>query len=265
MLNTFPIFTAFILGLLTILDPCTLMTSITAIGFIDREISNKRRVLSNGLMFVTGKLVTYILLSIPFMMGAQTSGLQHLLDEWGEPILAGFLLICGVLLLFAGHHHHNHDHGMSKWLQAVDNQSSGFWSFMLGIFFAIAFCPHRLIYFITMIDITLTLPMSWGWMMPIVFGLATGLPIMIIAWLISYSAVEIANLTNRMSSFEKWFRYICSILFLSAGVYMGIHSYHHEHAHEHGCSCECHESGCTQHHDHDACGHEGCQHEHHHE
>ena len=31
---------AFVLGLLTILDPCTLMTSITAIGYIDKEINN---------------------------------------------------------------------------------------------------------------------------------------------------------------------------------------------------------------------------------
>ena len=80
-------FTAFVLGLLTILDPCTLMTSITAIGFIDKEINNRRKVLTNGLMFVLGKLATYILLSIPFMMGAQTEKIQHILGHWGEPIL----------------------------------------------------------------------------------------------------------------------------------------------------------------------------------
>ncbi|MBQ6977662.1 MAG: sulfite exporter TauE/SafE family protein, partial [Paludibacteraceae bacterium] len=59
------IFTAFLLGLLTILDPCTLMTSITAISYIDKEINNRRKVLTNGLMFVLGKLATYVLLSIP--------------------------------------------------------------------------------------------------------------------------------------------------------------------------------------------------------
>ena len=45
------ILTALLLGLLTILDPCTLMTSITAISYIDKEINNKRLVLTNGLMF----------------------------------------------------------------------------------------------------------------------------------------------------------------------------------------------------------------------
>ena len=233
------IFTALLLGLLTILDPCTLFTSITAISYIDRELANKREVLLNGLMFVLGKLVTYVLLSIPFIMGAQTEGIQHILEHYGEPILGVFMLICGVVLLYSGHHHHNHDHGMSKWLQSVGSESSWLWSFMLGIFFAIAFCPHRLVYFITMIDITISLPAAWNWILPIVFGLGTGLPIMLIAWLVSYSAVSIGNLTNKLHTFEKWFRYICAVLFLALGVYMCIHTFHHhDHDHEHGVSVQ---------------------------
>lgn len=232
------IFTALLLGLLTILDPCTLMTSITAIGYIDKEINNRRLVLTNGLMFVLGKLATYVLLSIPFLMGAQTEGIQHILGHWGEPILAAFMLICGIVLLFSGHHHHEHDHGISKWLKETDSKESWLWSFILGIFFAIAFCPHRLVYFLTMIDITLTLPSSWNWLMPIVFGLGTGLPIMLIAWLVSYSAVSIGNLTNRLQTFEKWFRHICAILFLALGVYLAVH-----------CVIEYHEhDGCCEHH-----------------
>ena len=160
--------TALLLGLLTILDPCTLMTSITAIGYIDKEINNRRKVLTNGLMFVLGKLATYLLLSIPFLMGAQTDGIQHILGHYGEPILAGFMLVCGVVLLISGHHHHEHDHGISKFLQNADSNASWLWSFILGIFFAIAFCPHRLVYFLTMIDITLTLPSAWNWVMPVV-------------------------------------------------------------------------------------------------
>ena len=232
------ILTALVLGLLTILDPCTLMTSITAIAFIDREISNRRRMLTCGLMFVLGKLLTYVLLSIPFLMGSQLNSVQHVLEHWGEPILAIIMLLCGVILLFAGHHHHEHDHGISRWLKEVDDKQSWFWSFFLGIFFAIAFCPHRLVYFVTMIDIALTLPSTWNWLMPVIFGLGTGLPILVIAWLISFSAVNIESLRSRMGTIEKWLRYICAILFLATGIYMGIHTLHHDHEHHHhGCEC----------------------------
>ncbi|MBR1877942.1 MAG: sulfite exporter TauE/SafE family protein [Paludibacteraceae bacterium] len=228
------IFTALLLGLLTILDPCTLMTSITAISYIDKEINNRRKVLTNGLMFVLGKLVTYVLLSVPFLLGAQTDGIQHLLSRLGEPVLAAFMIICGVVLLFSGHHHHEHDHGISNMLQKADSDSSWLWSFVLGIFFAIAFCPHRLVYFLTMIDITLTLPGTWNWLMPVIFGLGTGLPIMLIAWLVSYSAVSIGKLTSRMGTFEKWFRHICAGLFIVLGVYLAIHCVMEAHEHEDG-------------------------------
>lgn len=205
-----------------ILDPCTLFTSIAAIGYIDREMQNRKRVLITGGMFVMGKLVTYVLLSIPFIMGAHTDGIHHFLEHWGEPLLAMFMLVCGVLLLFSGHHHHDHDHGVSKWLQTVDDKSSWLWAFMLGIFFAIAFCPHRLMYFFTMIEMSVSLESAWTWVMPVVFGLGTGLPIMILAWLISYSVVNTEVLTKKVQSFEKWFRYACAVLFLGFGIYLTI-------------------------------------------
>ena len=75
--------TALLLGLLMILDPCTLFTSIAAIGYIDKEITNRQKVLLNGLMFVFGKLATYTLLAIPFIMGAKTDGIKHFLQDWG--------------------------------------------------------------------------------------------------------------------------------------------------------------------------------------
>ena len=232
------IFTSLLLGFLMILDPCTLFTSIAAIGYIDKEINNRRKVLLNGLMFVLGKLATYTLMAIPFIMGARTEGIKHFLHHWGEPMLAGFMIVCGILLLFTGRHHHEHDHGMSKWLSSMDGQSSGFWSFMLGIFFAIAFCPHRLVYFFTMVDIAITLPFSWNWLLPIVFGLGTGLPIMIVAWLISYSAVSIILLKEKLHSVEKWIRYVSAVLFIGFGIYLCVHIFAHK-GHHH-CEHEPH-------------------------
>lgn len=223
---TFPILSAILtslmLGFLMILDPCTLFTSIAAIGYIDREMHNRRRVLITGLMFVLGKLLTYVLVSIPFIMGSHTDGIHHFLNHWGEPLLAGFMIICGILLFFSGHHHHDHDHGMSKWLQTVDDKSSWFWAFMLGIFFAIAFCPHRLMYFFTMIEMSVSLESAWTWFMPVIFGLGTGLPIIIIAWIICYSAITTEVLTAKVKRFEKWFRYICAVLFLGFGIYLAL-------------------------------------------
>ncbi len=240
--------TAFLLGLLMILDPCTLFTSIAAVGYINKEISNKRRVLCTGAMFVLGKLVTYVLLAIPFIMGAQTEGIKHWLNHWSEPLLATFMIICGVVLLFTGSHHHDHDHGVKKWIQSIDSQSSGLWAFMLGIFFAIAFCPHRFIFFFNMINLSVALPTSWNWLLPVVFGIATGIPIMIIAWLISYSAISMDKLNDRIHGIQKWIRYMSAALFIGFGIYLCVHLF----AHKQSCSCGhdhtehvCHDEHCS--------------------
>ena len=133
---------------------------------------------------------------------------------------------------------------MTKWLKTVDSQNSGFWSFMLGIFFAIAFCPHRLVYFFTMVDIAVSLPVTWNWVLPILFGLGTGLPIMVIAWLISYSVVSMSTIHDRLHTIEKWIRYVSAVLFIGFGIYLCVHIFAH--------TCE-----------HGQCEHEQCEHEHH--
>ena len=92
-----------------------------------------------------------------------------------------------------------------------------------------------------MIDIAITLPYSWNWILPIVFGLGTGLPIMIIAWLISYSAVSISTLTAKLHTIEKWVRYISAILFIGFGIYLCAHIF------VHGNQCECEHHHHTMH------------------
>ena len=39
-----PVWTAFLLGLLTALSPCPLATNIAAIGFIGKDIENRKRI-----------------------------------------------------------------------------------------------------------------------------------------------------------------------------------------------------------------------------
>lgn len=220
------------LGILTIIDPCTLFTSIAAIGYIDKEVSNKRRVIVSGAMFVLGKMVCYCLLSIPFLLGAQTDSIQHLIEHYGEPVMAIFILLCGVFMLVSGHLHHHHDHGFFTNLEKRDSRYSWFWAFLMGLFFAVAFCPHRLIYFLTMIDIALTEAYSYSWVVPIIFSLGTGLPVMLVAVILAYSASGIGKLTNSVGRFEKWFRYTCGVLFIIAGLYLVAHSFSHHHHEE---------------------------------
>ena len=59
-----PVVTAFVLGLLTAISPCPLATNITAIGFISRDIGNRKRIFRNGLLYTLGRIITYTLLGL---------------------------------------------------------------------------------------------------------------------------------------------------------------------------------------------------------
>lgn len=48
-----PVLTAFLLGLLTALSPCPLATNIAAIGFIGKEMEDRKRVFRNGLLYLS--------------------------------------------------------------------------------------------------------------------------------------------------------------------------------------------------------------------
>ena len=55
--STTPLLTAFLLGLLTALSPCPLATNIAAIGFIGKDIENRRQIFRNGLLYTLGRIV----------------------------------------------------------------------------------------------------------------------------------------------------------------------------------------------------------------
>ncbi|MGR8941668.1 MAG: urease accessory protein UreH domain-containing protein, partial [Gammaproteobacteria bacterium] len=69
-----PAASAFLLGLMTGLSPCPLATNITAIGYIGRELQDRRRVLWNGLLYTLGRAITYTGLGLVLYFGALMMG-----------------------------------------------------------------------------------------------------------------------------------------------------------------------------------------------
>ena len=63
---------------------------------------------------------------------------------------------------------------------------------------------------------------SEGYLLPVIFALATGLPVMLVAWILAYSVAGIGKFYNRVQTFQKWFNYVVAILFLLVGIYYGL-------------------------------------------
>jgi cytochrome c-type biogenesis protein len=209
--------TAIILGLMTAISPCPLATNITAIGFISRDIDNSKRVFLNGLVYTLGRAISYTLLAVILYFGANQMNVSMLFQGWGEKILGPLLIVIGLFMLdiikinFPG---------ISKLADRIGENSKGsYWSaLLLGMIFALAFCPYSGVLYFAML-IPMTISSASGLYLPVLFAIATGLPVIIFAWLLAYAVGNVGKLYNQIKTFELWFRRVVAVIFILAGFY----------------------------------------------
>ena len=58
-----------------------------------------------------------------------------------------------------------------------------------------------------------------GYTLPAVYALATGLPVVAVAWIIAYSMGSIAGFYQKMQVFQKWLNRSVAALFIIVGIY----------------------------------------------
>lgn len=216
--SNIPLLTAFILGLMTAISPCPLATNITATAYLSKDISDKRRVLFNGVFYTLGRMFSYTALGTVFYFGASRFRVAQWLQDIGGVWLGVALVIFGVLMLDMVKINFP---GFSKLTQKFGNKEGKktyLDAFLLGVLFALAFCPYSgVLYFGGLIPLTIASPS--GLLLPPVFAIATGLPVMVIAWLLAYSIGSIGKFYNRMQVFQKWFKRIIAAVFIIVGFY----------------------------------------------
>lgn len=155
--STVPILTAFLLGLLTAVSPCPLATNIAAVGYISKDLENRRRVFLNGLLYTLGRVATYTLLGAVLIAvlraGASVFAIQKAIGKWGEMLIAPALILIGLFMLF-GHRLNLPNFGFSGRGERM-GRGGGWGALLLGILFSLAFCPTSGVFYFGML-----IPMS---------------------------------------------------------------------------------------------------------
>ena len=209
--------TAIILGLMTAISPCPLATNISAIGFISRDLKDSKRVFLSGLVYTLGRAISYTGLALLIFFGASKMNVSMLFQGWGEKLLGPVMILIGLFML---------DviklklPGLSGLTNKIGENSKGsYWStLLLGMVFALAFCPYSgVLYFVMLIPITVA--SASGLYLPVLFAIATGLPVIVFAWLLAYAVGNVGKLYNQIKTFELWFRRIVSVIFIVVGIY----------------------------------------------
>lgn len=209
--------TALILGLMTAISPCPLATNITAIGFISRDIEDRRKVFLNGIVYTLGRTFSYSTLALLIFFGASKLNISMLFQGWGEKLLGPLMVVIGLFMLdvikipFLSLH---------QLTEKLGDKSRGSYlsTFLLGVLFALAFCPYSAVLYFAML-IPMTVASASGLYLPIIFAIATGLPVIIFAWLLAFAVGNVGKVYNRIRQFEQIFRKVVSVLFILAGIY----------------------------------------------
>ena len=217
--SSFPLIAAFFIGLMTALSPCPLATNITAIAYISKKIGDGKKTLLTGIVYTLGRMLTYVLLaSLIVYIGVNVQAVSLFLQRYGERILGPLLILIGLIMLNLIKLPSLKSGERITKLKEKLSEKGYLGAFLLGVIFALAFCPFSAVLFFGML-IPLALTYSDGILIPSIFALATGLPVIIFAFILTFSVSKLGKVMNKVQTFEKYMRYAIAIIFLIVGVY----------------------------------------------
>ena len=205
------------LGILTSISPCPLTTNIAAISYVSRGVEKKGWVLWAGLLYTIGRSLAYLMVGILVTKGLLSiPGVSNFLQKYMNLFIGPIMLVVGILLLdivkfnFSGG-------GIGKSLQArID--AMGIWGAgVLGLIFALAFCPTSAGLFFGGL-IPLAVKSNSAFLLPVLYGVGTALPVIGFSLLLAFSAHLVGTVFKKLTAVEVWVRRITAAIMVLAGM-----------------------------------------------
>jgi cytochrome c-type biogenesis protein len=213
-----PLLAGFALGLLTAVSPCPLATNITATAYIAKTISSRKKVLLSGLLYTLGRMLSYTTLAAIIYYGASKFQIAKLFQANGEKYIGPLMILIGLIMLGVIRLNFLSKGNLTDKLSEKFKDKGMLGSFLLGVVFALAFCPYSGALFFAML-IPLTLSVSAGLGLPVVFSIGTGLPVIFFAFVIAFSMEKLGVYFKAISRVEKIMRLVAGITFVLTGLY----------------------------------------------
>jgi cytochrome c-type biogenesis protein len=206
------------LGILTSISPCPLATNIAAVSFLSKKIAHPFMVFISGLAYTIGRMTAYAVLGwIIISSLLNVPQVAQFLQKYMVKALGPILIITGlflwevITLKLPGP-------ALSAKHQNKLAESGGRGAFLLGLVFALAFCPVSAALFFGSL-IPLALKSKAGILLPFVYGVGTGLPVLMFAVAIALGVTSLSHWFCKITKIEYYTRRITGIVFILAGLY----------------------------------------------
>ena len=220
------VWSALWLGILTSISPCPLATNIAAISYIGRKVGNTRHVFLTGLLYTLGRTLAYLALAVVLVASVlSVPQIAMALQKYMHLVLGPILIIVGMFLMgliewnISGK-------GMSAGLQKRVDAMGNWGALLLGVVFALTFCPTSAALFFGSL-VPLSLKVNSSVVLPAMYGVGTALPVMVFAVILATSAQAVGTAYNVLAKIEWWARMLTGLLFIVVGLYFSLkHVFH---------------------------------------
>lgn len=213
-----PLLAAFALGLLTSISPCPLATNITATAYVAKTVTSKQKVLLAGTLYTLGRVLSYTSLAAVIYYGASKFHVAKIFQTNGEKFIGPIMIVIGLIMLDVV------KPGFLSKANLTDKLSERFknrgmpGAFLLGVVFALAFCPYSgALFFVILLPMVMS--SSEGLALPVVFSIGTGLPVILFSFVIAFSIHKIGVYYKAVQNIERVMRIAAGVVFLLAGLY----------------------------------------------
>jgi cytochrome c-type biogenesis protein len=206
------------LGILTSISPCPLATNIAAVSFIGKSAADTKKVFITGSLYLLGRMTAYTLLAALIVASLLSiPGISNFLQRYMNKALGPILIIAGMFLLELVRLPAGSGADSSK-LQRFAEKNLYAASFIMGILFALAFCPvSAALFFGSLIPVAVQ--QRSPVLLPAVYGAGTALPVLCFALLLTFGTNYISKVFNAVSRVELWARWVTGVLFIVIGIY----------------------------------------------
>jgi cytochrome c biogenesis protein CcdA len=219
--SKFPLLYAFVIGLVTAIGPCPLSANVTAIAYVSSRFADSKDTILAGTMYTIGRAATYTILGLLiFLFGSAVMDNAPMLQDYEKIIVGPILVLVGIIMLELVKPNISIGDGLKAKYGLEFSRKGILGAFCLGIIFALAFCPYTAVMFFGLL-IPLALDSSYiGMSYPLLFGIGTGLPVLIFAVLLGVSARFAKTYVAKIVKAEPFVRKTLGAAFLVYGSYL---------------------------------------------
>lgn len=211
--------TAAWLGLLTAISPCPLATNIAAVSYLGRHAEKPGRALRSGIAYIVGRTACYTVLAAVLAAGLLAATTASATFGRIVGLLVGPVLIIAGAMLLGLLPVPSFGASGGKLAERLGQRGDALGALLLGVVFALSFCPaSAAIFFGSLLPLATKAESTV--LVPGVYGVATGIPVLAFAVLIASGGHGLGKAFDRLKAVERWLRIVTGVVLIGVGLFL---------------------------------------------